>query len=111
MSTIDYIRVMQIRTPAEVGMLVRSRRKELGWTQDDLAKRLRTSRPWVVQIETGKATAQLGRVLSALLELGIELHVTTPNTARRASPSRRRSAVPAIDVDAIVESHVRKRLG
>lgn len=102
---------MQIRTPAEVGMLVRSRRKELGWTQDELAKRLRTSRPWVVHLETGKETAQLGRVLSALLELGIELHVMTPQMAQRVARTKRRASVPTIDVDAIVESHVRKRLG
>ena len=57
---------MQIRTPKEIGLLVRDQRKRLGLTQDGLARRLGTSRLWVLQLEQGKPTVQLGMVIAAL---------------------------------------------
>ncbi len=66
---------MQLRTPNEIGHLVRDRRKSRGWTQDQLATRLGVSRLWIVQLEQGKATVQLGLVLRTLNELDVPLQV------------------------------------
>lgn len=96
---------MQIRSPMEIGLLVKSRRKQLGWTQEALADRIRTSRPWVVQLESGKVTAQFGKVLAALIALGIELHVAMPSATEAAPAKKRMTKVPAIDIDAIVRRH------
>lgn len=78
---------MRIHTPEEIGLLVRDRRRQLGITQAALADRLQTSRLWLLQLERGKATAQLGKVLSALTALGIELQALPPDQPK-AAPRR-----------------------
>jgi HTH-type transcriptional regulator/antitoxin HipB len=88
---------MQIRTPMEIGNLVRDRRKGKGWTQEQLATRVGVSRLWIVQLEQGKATAQIGLVLRALNELDASLHVDIKPTS---SPAARRD--DGIDLDAII---------
>ncbi len=106
---------MHVRTAKDIGLLVRERRKQLGLTQGQLAERLGTGRPWVVQVEGGKATAQLGMVLAALRELDIDLHVEVPAAAAgtaRAKKSvakpRRRAASP-VDLDRIIANAVDRR--
>ena len=59
---------MIIKTAKEIGLLVREQRKSRGWTQDTFDQKLGVSRLWVVQMEQGKSTAQIGLVLRALNE-------------------------------------------
>lgn len=89
---------MLIKTPKEIGMLVRDRRKAHGWTQDALAQRLGVSRLWVVQLEQGKSTAQIGLVLRALNELDVPMQVDIKpkDHATRAAVSG------GIDLDSII---------
>ena len=84
---------MLIRTPADLGAVIRERRKELKLDQAELARRIGTSRQWVVGIEQGRARAELGLVLRALDALGIHLDsgIAPP---RKGAP----------DLDAIVAS-------
>ena len=42
-----------------------------GWTQAELAERIEVSRQWVVALERGKATAELGATLRAVIALGM----------------------------------------
>ena len=99
---------MQIRTPKEIGMLIRDQRKTRGWTQDTLAKKLDVSRLWVIQLEQGKETAQIGLVMRALNELDVpmQVHVKTSADADAATtargPKRSRQASPVIDLDRII---------
>lgn len=89
---------MLIKTPKEIGMLVRDRRKAHGWTQDALAQRLGVSRLWVVQLEQGKSTAQIGLVLRALNELDVPMQVDiTPK-----DPATRTAGSGGIDLDSII---------
>jgi HTH-type transcriptional regulator/antitoxin HipB len=82
---------MLIRTPADLGAVIRERRKELKLDQAELARRIDTSRQWVGGIEQGRARAELGLVLRALDALGIRLDSgVTPS--RKGTP----------DLDAIV---------
>lgn len=82
---------MLVRTPADLGAVIRERRKELKLDQAELARRIDTSRQWVVGIEQGRARAELGLVLRALDALGIRLDSgVTPS--RKGTP----------DLDAIV---------
>jgi HTH-type transcriptional regulator/antitoxin HipB len=67
---------MQIRSPYEIGQLIRSRREARGMTQADLAAALGASRKWVIEAEAGKPTAEIGRLLRALAVLGVTLAVT-----------------------------------
>ena len=91
---------MLIRTPADLGAVIRERRKKLGLDQAGLAKRIGASRQWVVSIEQGHPRAALGLVLRTLDTLGIRLDSRTDNSnsVGQASP----------DIDAIVAA-ARKR--
>ncbi len=67
-----------IRTPADLGDLIRRTRKQLGMTQAELAAITGLSLAFVNHVENGKATAQLGKTLMLLQQLGIRLHARTP---------------------------------
>ena len=62
-----------IATPAELGTLVRARRKALGLTQAALAARCGTGERFIVELEAGKPTVQLGKALLAAREVGLRL--------------------------------------
>jgi HTH-type transcriptional regulator/antitoxin HipB len=64
---------MLIRTPADLGAIIRDRRKELKLGQAELARRVGASRQWIIGVEHGRARAELGLVLRALDALGIRL--------------------------------------
>jgi len=89
---------MLIRTPTDLGAVVRDRRKQLEIDHATLAKRIGVSRQWVIGIERGRARAELGLVLRALDALGLRLD------ARADVAGRKKSSVPAVDIDAIVAS-------
>lgn len=91
-------------TTRDIGLAIRSRRKELGWDQARLAQAAGASRQWIVDIEQGKPRAELERVLRTLTALGLSLTVETRDTAiRPAAPARTVALRPPIDIDAIVE--------
>jgi len=78
-----------VTSTLEVGAIIRSRRLAMGLSQGDLAKRLGASRRWVSDIEAGKETAELGRVLHALTFLGVVMTLSGKEPVEeRASPSR-----------------------
>ena len=85
---------MYIRTPADLGAIIRDRRRELGLGQAELAERIGVSRQWVVGIERGRARAELGLVLRTLDSLDIRLNTSTP------SSDHKKGTTP--DIDAIV---------
>ena len=64
---------MRIRTPHDVAALARGRRRDLGWSQTDLARRAGVSRKWVSDFETGKTSVELGVVLRVLDALELSL--------------------------------------
>jgi HTH-type transcriptional regulator/antitoxin HipB len=72
---------MLIRTPTDLGAIIRDRRKELRLDQAELARRIGTSRQWIIAVEKGRARAELGLVLRALDALGIRLDtaITSPS--------------------------------
>jgi HTH-type transcriptional regulator / antitoxin HipB len=92
---------MLVRTPADLGAVIRDRRKQLNLDQATLAKRIGVSRPWVIGIERGHPRAELGLVLRALDALDIQLDTGIRETNRRR-PS-------AVDIDAIVAKAKRKK--
>ena len=64
-----------IETPAELGQLVRTRRKTLGITQGELAGLSGVGVRFIVELEHGKPTLELGKVLRVLNRLGAHVHV------------------------------------
>ncbi|MBR0966996.1 helix-turn-helix transcriptional regulator [Bradyrhizobium diazoefficiens] len=87
---------MLIRTSADLGAVIRDRRKRLKLDQASLAKRIGVSRQWVIEVEHGHARAELGLVLRALDALDIRLDASTEQTKSRGSEK------PAVDINAIV---------
>jgi HTH-type transcriptional regulator/antitoxin HipB len=66
---------MRIRTPREVGLLIRELRTRRQWSQGRLAEAIGVSRQWVAALEHGKPRAELGLTLRALNALGVTLDV------------------------------------
>lgn len=66
-----YADIMIVRTARDLGAAVRDARLRLGWTQAELADRINVSRQWVISLERGKATAELGTALRAVTALGL----------------------------------------
>lgn len=62
-----------IRNATELGALIRSRRRELGLTQTEVAEVANTNLRFVSELERGKATARLENVMRVLAALGIDL--------------------------------------
>lgn len=64
-----------IRSAAALGALVRARRRQLALSQLDLAGLGNTGNRFIVDLENGKPTLQLQKVLDALHLLGLEVCV------------------------------------
>lgn len=62
-----------IQTSAELGSLIRARRTSMGLRQQDLALAANVGVRFIVDLESGKETSQIGLVLRLLHALGIEL--------------------------------------
>ncbi|MDH2348771.1 helix-turn-helix domain-containing protein [Bradyrhizobium sp. SSUT77] len=94
---------MLIRSPAELGAILRDRRRKLKLDQSTFAKRIGVSRQWVIEVEHGHARAELGLILRALDALDIRLDASIePAPARGATR-------PAVDINAIVAKARKKK--
>jgi len=58
--------------------MVRDSRKRLGVTQKDLALTSGTGLRFVIDLEKGKETCQIGKVLTVLQTLGVRIALTPP---------------------------------
>ena len=96
--------MIPVRTPKDLGALIRDRRRQLGLDQKSLAERVGVSRQWIIEAEQGKPRAAIGLLLRTLDVLGVTLGVD--EGASRAAARRPAAAQP--DIDAIV-SRSRKR--
>ena len=60
----------------DLGRCVRAQRKSQGATQADFAALCGVGNRFISELENGKPTAELGKVLQVLACLGLELRVT-----------------------------------
>jgi HTH-type transcriptional regulator / antitoxin HipB len=88
---------MNIRTPAELGTLIRNRRQKLGLDQASLSEKVGVSRLWLNEIEKGKPRAEIGLVLRTIDALGIILTATTPD---KKTP---KTDADTMDIDKIID--------
>ena len=65
-------------TPAEIGDIVRATRKAAGLRQDELAGAAGVGLRFIVDLEAGKPTIQLGKTLQVLAALGCSIDITMP---------------------------------
>jgi y4mF family transcriptional regulator len=68
----------RILTPAEIGAIVRTSRKAQRLRQDQLAGAAGVGLRFIVDLEAGKPTAQIGKTLLVLQALGCSFHITPP---------------------------------
>ena len=78
----------------DFGLVVRDIRKRRALTQAEVAERAEVSRVWLSQVENGKQTVELGKVLRVLDVLGFGLDVRPSN---RGGSERFRRAFAALD--------------
>jgi HTH-type transcriptional regulator / antitoxin HipB len=97
---------MQVRTASAIGAAIRSRRRELQLDQGRLARKIGATRQWLIAIEKGKDTAELGMVLRALAALDLELDVR-PNQARGVAPLDI-EPLPHLDIDSIANANLNR---
>ena len=95
---------MILKTPEDIGALIRERRTALGLDQEALARQAGTSRKWIVEIEKGKPGAAMGLVLRTLRVLGISLQ-SLESSSKTSSLA---SAPPAINLDDVIDSLKRR---
>lgn len=88
---------MDLRTPADFGMLIRAERKKAGLDQATLARRAGVSRWWITEMERGKRGAELGLVLRTLATLGIDLNAGMQDPEASRPSIRRASDSPHSD--------------
>lgn len=74
-------REVGISSVSELGQMVRAVRKESGLTQRDAAALCNVSLPFLNGLEQGKATAQIGKVLSVCSRFGIDVRLRLPGEA------------------------------
>jgi transcriptional regulator with XRE-family HTH domain len=74
--------VERITDATELGRVIRAARKELGLSQRALAQRCSCSQRFVSELERGKATAEVGKAMRLLNELGLTFGVVRHASAR-----------------------------
>ncbi len=67
-------------TSQQIGLMIRDTRKKLGVTQKDLALTSGTGLRFVIDLERGKETCEIGKALKVLQTLGIKVTFTPPAT-------------------------------
>ena len=65
-------------TPSDIGTIVRTARNAQGLRQDELAGAAGVGLRFIVDLEAGKPTAQLGKALQVLEALGCQFEILPP---------------------------------
>lgn len=79
------------------GELVQARRKSLGLTQRQLALAINSGERFIVDLEAGKATCQLGKALAAASAVGIELVDARALDTSKGSRDEQEFDIPELD--------------
>jgi HTH-type transcriptional regulator/antitoxin HipB len=68
---------MNTENPEQLGAAIRARRRQLKVTQKDLAMTCGTGLRFIIDLEKGKPTCQIGKTLHVLQALGLELQIAS----------------------------------
>lgn len=66
---------MRVKDSSELGKEIKKRRKSLGYTQTEISLRTGLSASFISEVENGKETAEVGKVMFLLSILGLNLFV------------------------------------
>lgn len=90
---------LNVADVGDIGLIIRSMRKHAGIRIDDFALTAKVSKQLMTDLENGKPTVQMGRVLMLLQGLGARLSIEIPDavgptmTLEQAKRDRRRAAM------------------
>lgn len=70
--------IMRPRSTKELGGFVKALRRAQGLTQADLALTAGTNRRFIIELENGKPTCQIGKALRVLQTLGGQVEILPP---------------------------------
>ena len=70
----------------DIANAVRAQRQHAGFTQKDLAALANTGVRFIVELEQGKPTLEIGKVLRVLQTLGLEMTLEAIRTLRPIGP-------------------------
>lgn len=70
--------------PQDIGRIVRETRKKLKVTQKDLALTSGTGLRFVIELEKGKPTCEIGKALTVVQTLGIRITLTPPTAIKES---------------------------
>ena len=65
----------KINNPKELGQYLLKERKGLKLTQKEISEFADVGRKFIIELEKGKTTVQLGKVFELLNSLGLEFHL------------------------------------
>ena len=68
-------------TTADIGKLIQETRRQLRLTQKALALTSGTGLRFIIELEKGKETCELGKALTVIQTLGIKMALTAPAAA------------------------------
>ena len=74
-------------TPSDIGEIVRTARKNAELRQHELAGVAGVGLRFIVDLEAGKPTAQIGKVLQVLAALGCSVEIVPPPEADATAPA------------------------
>lgn len=69
--------------PEQIGRIVKEARSNVGVTQKEVALTSGVGLRFLIELEKGKATCQLGKVLAVLHTLGIRMELTPPISRKK----------------------------
>ena len=101
---------MWAQSAAEIGKIIATARRHHKLTQRALARDIGATQAWLSEVEQGKETAQIGKVLRVLAHLGVRLQTGVVPWSSRRSASPLRDSVSLADVIA-AHSGTKRRAG
>lgn len=69
---------MNTKNTEQLGAAIRARRRHLKVTQKDLAMTCGTGLRFIIDLEKGKPTCQIGKILQVIQALGLKLQIVSP---------------------------------
>lgn len=79
---------MKVNSAADFGLMIRKRRKELGYTQGYIAEYTGLSASFISNLENGKETAEIGKAIYLCNLLGMDITVCNRGGMYRGNKSR-----------------------
>ena len=103
---------VMLETPQQLGASIRRRRQALGLTQEELALTVDVGPRFIVELEAGKPTCQLGKALAVARAVGIRLADAAeapPQVPLPAGRSRANAAPAALPATTSSDAKITRR--